>query len=113
MDCIDVSLQVGGGDESVITLGAHVRPLTAVGHLVLGQVAQLFESPSTHFAGVVVEFTFVWIFPSVNSLVSHQVALLVKILLAHLTLVFLCRLLISDRLYFSLLDQFFYIFWNN
>ena len=113
MDCIDVSLQVGGGDESVVTLGAHVRPLTAVGHLVLGQVAQLFESPSTHFAGVVVEFTFVWIFPSVDSLVSHQVALLVKILLAHLTLVFLCPLLISDRLYFSLLYQLFYIFWNN
>ena len=66
-----------------------MRPLPTVGHLMFGQVAQLFESPATHFAGVVVEFTFVWVFSSVNSLVGHQIALLVKILPAHLTLVFL------------------------
>ena len=89
-----------------------MRPLTTVGHLMFGQVAQLFESPATHFAGVVVKFTFVWIFSSVNSLVGHQVALLVKILLANFTLVFLCRLLLSDGLHF-LRDQLFDIFWND
>ena len=64
-----------------------MRPLTTVGHLMFGQVAQLFESPATHFAGVVVKFTFVWIFSSVNSLVGHQVALLVEIFLANFTLI--------------------------
>ena len=93
-----MSLQVGGGDEPVITFTAQIRPLPTVGHLMLGQVAQLLESLSTHFAGIVVQFTFVWVLSSVNSLVSHQVALLVKTLLAHLTLVLACWLLISDGL---------------
>ena len=107
-----MSLQVGGGDEPVITFTAQIRPLPTVGHLMLGQVAQLLESLSTHFAGIVVQFTFVWVLSSVNSLVSHQVALLVKILLTHLTLVFRRRLLIRDGLHF-LRDQLFDIFWND
>ena len=98
MDRVEVSFQVGSGDKPVLALAALVRPLPTVGHLVLGQVTQLLESLSTHFAGIVVQFTFVWVLSSVNSLVSHQVALLVKTLLAHLTLVLACWLLISDGL---------------
>ena len=116
VDCVDVRLQVGGGNKPMFTLAALVRPLPTVGHLVLGQMAQLFETLATHFARIVVKFTLVWVFSSVNSFMGHQIALLVKILLAHLAMIFFGQwLLISDGSHFlcDILDQFVDIFWNN
>ena len=107
MDCVEMGLQVGCGDEPVLALAALVRPLPTVGHLVLGQVTQLLESLSTHFTRSKTLVTFIWVLPCVNSLVCHQIALLVKSLLAIFTLV-LCRLfLLSYRDHFlnDLMDK--------
>ena len=107
MDRVEVSLQVGGGDEPMLALTALVGSLPAVGHLVLLQMTHLLESLSAHLTITKNLVTFIWVLPCVNSLVRHQIALLVKSLLAIFTLV-LCRLfLLSYRDHFlsDLMDK--------
>ena len=100
MDRVEVSLQVGGGDEPMLALTALVRSLPAVGHLVLLQVTHLLESLSAHLTITKNLVTFIWVLPCVNSLMRHQIALLVESLLTIFTLVLRRLLLLSDRAHF-------------
>ena len=100
MDLVEVSFQVGGGDEPMLALAALVWSLPAVGHLVLVKVAHLLESLSTHLTRTKNFVTFIWALPCVNSLMRHQIALLMESLLTFFALVPRRLLLLSDRAYF-------------
>ena len=69
------------------TFTARERLDSSVRHLVFAQVSQLFESLVTRLASLVHTFAMEWLLTSVNPLVGHQVALLVEIFLANLTLI--------------------------
>ena len=69
------------------TLTARKRPNSAVRHLMFAQVCQLLEPLLTSMAPLAQLDAMVGFLASVNSLVSDQVALLVKIFLTDLTLV--------------------------
>ena len=69
------------------TFTARERLDSSVRHLVFAQVSQLFESLVTRLASLVHTIAMEWLLTSVNPLVGHQVALLVEIFLANLTLI--------------------------
>ena len=98
---VEVSFQIGGRDEPVATLAARERPHPTVGHLVLAQVCQLLEPLLASLPTLGQVDTMVRLFSSVNSLVGYQVALLVKIFLTDLTLVFALPILLWSLLLLS------------
>ena len=69
-------------------LSARKRPHSTVRHLVLAQMCQLLELLVADLAPLGQVDTVVRLFTSVNSLVGHQVALLMKVFLTDITLVF-------------------------